>query len=94
MEERGFVLTGDNAFIESYKRATANFYTFHGHLSVLVADSPAQLRAARGDSPWLGKLDRQMCGPRYRNETRRSDPGRRQQQSERAADGERAAGHG
>ncbi len=42
-EERGFVLTGDNAFIESYKRATANFYTFHGHLSVLVADSPAQL---------------------------------------------------
>ena len=42
-EKRGFVLTGDPAFIESYKRATANFYTFQGHLSVLVADSPFQL---------------------------------------------------
>jgi PAS domain S-box-containing protein len=42
-EERGYVLSGDPAFIESYKRSTANFYTFQGHLSVLVADSPAQL---------------------------------------------------
>jgi two-component system cell cycle sensor histidine kinase/response regulator CckA len=42
-EKRGFVLTGDPAFIESYKRATANFYTFQGHLSVLVANSPSQL---------------------------------------------------
>ncbi|HEY1768669.1 MAG TPA: PAS domain S-box protein [Chthoniobacterales bacterium] len=42
-EKRGYILTGDPAFIESYKRATANFYTFQGHLSVLVADAPAQL---------------------------------------------------
>ncbi len=42
-EQRGYILTGDPAFIDSYKRATANFYTFHGHLSVLVANSPAQL---------------------------------------------------
>ncbi|MBA3961993.1 MAG: PAS domain S-box protein [Chthoniobacterales bacterium] len=42
-EKRGFVLTGDPAFIESYKRATANFYTFYGHLAVLVADSPTQI---------------------------------------------------
>ncbi len=41
-EKRGYVLTGDPVFIDSYKRATANFYTFHGHLAVLVADSPAQ----------------------------------------------------
>ncbi|MEO6872585.1 MAG: PAS domain S-box protein [Chthoniobacterales bacterium] len=41
-EKRGYVLTGDPAFIDSYKSATANFYTFHGHLAVLVADSPAQ----------------------------------------------------
>ncbi len=56
-EERGFVLTGDTAFIESYKRAVANFYTFHGHLSVLVADSPsqvAQLEAIRaGLESWV-----------------------------------------
>ncbi len=42
-EKRAFVLTGDPAFIEAYKRATANFYTFQGHLSVLVANSPSQL---------------------------------------------------
>ena len=41
-ENRGYILTGDPAFIESYKRATANFYTFLGHLSVLVANSPSQ----------------------------------------------------
>ena len=42
-EERGYLLTGDPAFIESYKRATSDFYTFQGHLSVLVANSPAQI---------------------------------------------------
>ncbi|HEY5036520.1 MAG TPA: CHASE3 domain-containing protein, partial [Chthoniobacterales bacterium] len=41
-EKRGYLLTGDPVFIESYKRATANFYTFQGHLSVLVANSTTQ----------------------------------------------------
>ncbi len=58
-EKRGYVLTGDPAFIESYKRATANFYTFHGHLSVLVASSPAQLeelnRIRTGLESWIVK---------------------------------------
>ncbi len=56
-EKRGFVLTGDPAFIEAYKRATANFYTFQGHLSVLVADSPSQLaeleRIRTGLENWI-----------------------------------------
>ncbi|HEY1581979.1 MAG TPA: PAS domain S-box protein, partial [Chthoniobacterales bacterium] len=42
-EKRGYLLTGDPSFIESYKRATADFYTYHGYLSVLVGSESAQI---------------------------------------------------
>src|SRR5204863_4265391 len=41
-EKRGYLLTGENNFFEGYKRATADFYTYNGYLSILVANSPAQ----------------------------------------------------
>jgi PAS domain S-box-containing protein len=41
-EKRGYLITGDNDFAEAYKRATADFYTYHGYLSILVANSPDQ----------------------------------------------------
>jgi PAS domain S-box-containing protein len=41
-EKRGYLLTGDNSFIEAYKRAIADFYTYNGYLSVLIANSPVQ----------------------------------------------------
>jgi PAS domain S-box-containing protein len=41
-EKRGYLLTGNNTFVEGYKRATADFYTYHGYLSILVANSPNQ----------------------------------------------------
>jgi PAS domain S-box-containing protein len=41
-EKRGYLLTGDNTFVEGYKRAVADFYTYNGYLSILVASSPAQ----------------------------------------------------
>lgn len=41
-EKRGYLLTGENKFVESYKRAVADFYTYNGYLSILVASSPAQ----------------------------------------------------
>jgi PAS domain S-box-containing protein len=41
-EKRGFLLTGDNAFADSYKRATTDFYTYHGYLTILIANSPEQ----------------------------------------------------
>lgn len=41
-EKRGYLLTGEPSFIESYKRAVTDFYTYHGYLSVLVANVPAQ----------------------------------------------------
>jgi PAS domain S-box-containing protein len=42
-EKRGYLLTGDPAFLDNYKRATNDFYTFQGYLSVLLADQPEQV---------------------------------------------------
>lgn len=41
-ETRGFLLTGDAAFIQSYQLATRNFDIFHGYLSVLVDEESAE----------------------------------------------------
>ena len=40
-EKRGYLLTGDNAFAEGYRRATTDFSTYNGYLSILVASTPA-----------------------------------------------------
>ncbi|HVF71085.1 MAG TPA: CHASE3 domain-containing protein [Chthoniobacterales bacterium] len=44
-EKRGYLLTGDNAFSDAYRKATADFYTYHGYLSILVANAPEQSEA-------------------------------------------------
>ena len=41
-EKRGFLLTGENSFADAYKRATADFFTIHGYLTTLVANSSEQ----------------------------------------------------
>ena len=41
-EKQGFLLTGDASFADAYRRATADFYTYHGYLSILVANVPDQ----------------------------------------------------
>lgn len=41
-EKRGYLLTGEASFVEAYKRAVADFYTYNGYLSILVATSPGQ----------------------------------------------------
>jgi PAS domain S-box-containing protein len=41
-EKRGYLLTGDNKFVEAHRRAITDFYAFHGHLAVLVASTPGQ----------------------------------------------------
>jgi two-component system cell cycle sensor histidine kinase/response regulator CckA len=41
-EKRGYLLTGEANFTESYKRAVTDFYTYNGYLSILVANSPVQ----------------------------------------------------
>ena len=41
-EKRGYLLTGDTAYADAYRRATGDFYTYHGYLSILVANVPEQ----------------------------------------------------
>jgi two-component system cell cycle sensor histidine kinase/response regulator CckA len=42
-EKRAYLLTGDSASLEAFSRAIADFHTFEGYLSVLVANNPAHL---------------------------------------------------
>lgn len=42
-EKNGYLITGDGGFAEAYKRARADFYTYHGYLSILSANAPEQL---------------------------------------------------
>jgi PAS domain S-box-containing protein len=44
-EKRGFLLTGQESFVESYKRSQADFNTYHGYLSLLVATAPEETAA-------------------------------------------------
>jgi two-component system, cell cycle sensor histidine kinase and response regulator CckA len=41
-EKRGYLLTGETNFVEAYKRAATDFYSYNAYLSILVASSPGQ----------------------------------------------------
>ena len=41
-EKRGYLLSGENSFVEAYKRAVADFNTYNAYLSILIANSPSQ----------------------------------------------------
>ncbi len=41
-EKRGYLLTGDNTFVDAYNRAVTAFSSYRGYLSILVANSPTQ----------------------------------------------------
>jgi PAS domain S-box-containing protein len=41
-EKRGYLLTGEANFVEAYKRAVTDFYTYNGYLSILTANDPGQ----------------------------------------------------
>lgn len=41
-EKRGYLLTGDEKFVDAYTRATSAFTSYHGYLSILVANNPEQ----------------------------------------------------
>jgi PAS domain S-box-containing protein len=63
-EKRGYLLTGENSFFEGYKRATTAFFSYHGYLSILVANSPDQsslLTTIRADvERWIGSSNPEM----------------------------------
>src|SRR5947207_8715672 len=44
-EKRGYLLTGHDVYADAYRRASADFYTYHGYLSILVANVPDQADA-------------------------------------------------
>jgi PAS domain S-box-containing protein len=62
-EKRGYVLSGDPAFIDSYNRATADFYIFESCLFVLVANDPAQVVQLKGIRDELEKWIAQSAVP-------------------------------
>jgi PAS domain S-box-containing protein len=39
-EKRGFLLTNDNGFLETYRRSVENFYRYHAYLTILSGDAP------------------------------------------------------
>jgi len=39
-EKRGFLLTNDNGFLETYHRSVENFYRYHAYLTILAGDAP------------------------------------------------------
>ena len=59
-EKRGYLLTGDNGFIEAYRRSLGDFYIYHGYLAILVANAPTQaqlLSEARADvERWINSF--------------------------------------
>ena len=38
-EKRGYLLTGENRYVDAYKNATTSFYTYQGYLSIFVGNS-------------------------------------------------------
>ncbi len=43
-EVRGFLLTGNPAFIDAYKSATSDFYAYQGYLSILLASESGEMK--------------------------------------------------
>src|SRR5437764_1367180 len=39
-EKRGFLLTNDTVFLETYRRSVENFYRYHAYLTILAGDAP------------------------------------------------------
>ena len=37
--KKGYLIAGDSSFVDGYKSATTDFYTYHGYLSLLTANS-------------------------------------------------------
>src|SRR5438132_1576608 len=39
-EKRGFLLTNETVFLETYRRSVENFYRYHAYLTILAGDAP------------------------------------------------------
>jgi PAS domain S-box-containing protein len=77
-EKRGYLLTGEAAFAEAYKRAVTDFSTYNGYLSILLASVPshaellANIRAQV--ERWTNASDSQMEAKRLGREIQPTGP--------------------
>jgi PAS domain S-box-containing protein len=62
-EKHGYLLTGDIAFADAYRRTTADFYTYHGYLSILVANAPEQSDALNEIKKTVERWTQTAAGP-------------------------------
>jgi PAS domain S-box-containing protein len=62
-EKRGYLLTGGNSFAEAYRGATADFYTYHGYLTILVANTPEQSHALSEIRKRVERWATEVAGP-------------------------------
>jgi PAS domain S-box-containing protein len=46
-EKRGFLLTNDKGFLETYRRSVENFYRYHAYLTILAGDAPRRTKLLR-----------------------------------------------
>ena len=65
--EWGYLLTGDQASVNLYKQAVTDFYAYHGHLTVLAAQTnvPKQLELLKGISATMDQWQREAAGPEF-----------------------------
>jgi CHASE3 domain sensor protein len=65
-EKRGYLLTGQNEFVEGYALATAAFANYQGYLSILVAKRPSRPRSSPRCAPTSIAGSRPTPRPRWR----------------------------
>jgi len=65
--EWGYLLTGDRASVDLYKQAVADFYAFHGHLTVLAqqANVPKQVQMLKDIAAATDRWQREAAGPEF-----------------------------
>jgi PAS domain S-box-containing protein len=65
--EWGYLLTGDSASVNIYKQALADFYAYHGHLTVLAlqANVPKQLQILKQIAATIDQWQREAAGPEF-----------------------------
>ena len=65
--EWSYLLTGDRASVDLYKQALADFYAYHGHLTVLAAQAnvPRQLQLLKDIAATMDRWQREAAEPEF-----------------------------
>jgi PAS domain S-box-containing protein len=65
--EWGYLLSGDRVSVDLYKQALADFYAYHGHLTVLAlqANVPKQLQLLKDIAASMDRWQREVAGPEF-----------------------------